>query len=115
MVARWLNLILGAWLIVAPWILSYDSTAAQQNDLWVGILVIIAAIVAMFWGMARFANTALGAWLILAPFILGYSGPTPSTFNDVIVGTVIVASSLVSTTLGVGRARPVVPTPPPPR
>lgn len=112
MVARWINLILGAWLIVAPWILSYNYAAARQNDLWVGILVIIAAIVAMFWGFARFANTALGIWLIIAPFVLGYGAVNAATFNDVIVGAVIVALSFVPTAVGVRGARPAAPVPP---
>lgn len=41
------NVALGAWLIVAPWVLAYnagaDATAATANDMIVGAVVMIAA------------------------------------------------------------------------
>lgn len=41
------NVVLGAWLIAAPWVLAYntgaDATAATANDMIVGAIVVIAA------------------------------------------------------------------------
>lgn len=37
---RWLNVPLGAWLIIAPWILAYAS-AARWNSVIVGLLIMV--------------------------------------------------------------------------
>ncbi len=38
--ARWLNLLLGAWLIVAPWVLTGGVTGSRWNNVIVGVLLI---------------------------------------------------------------------------
>jgi hypothetical protein len=40
---EWLNVILGVWLIAAPWILGVGSTAATANFVIVGVLVVALA------------------------------------------------------------------------
>lgn len=93
--ARIVNIALGVWLMIAPWALSYDYAISRTNDIWVGILVALAALVALAWRPARFANTALGAWLIIAPFALGYAAWEAAAINDVIVGAIVLAVSLI--------------------
>jgi hypothetical protein len=39
---RWLNLILGAWLLLAPWLLGYDLTP-KLNRLVVGAILLALA------------------------------------------------------------------------
>lgn len=95
--ARLINIALGVWLMLAPWVLGYDFAIARTNDIWVGILVALAALVALAWQPARWANTALGAWLIIAPFALGYAAWDAAAINDVVVGAVVLAVSLVPT------------------
>lgn len=95
--ARIVNIALGVWLMIAPWALSYDYAISRTNDIWVGILVALAALVGLAWAPARFANTALGAWLIIAPFALGYAAWQPAAINDVIVGAIVLAVSLIPT------------------
>lgn len=41
-VGKW-NFLLGGWLLLAPWILSYDVQSAYISDMGTGILVIIFA------------------------------------------------------------------------
>ncbi len=41
-------------------------------------------------------NVALGGWLIAAPFILGYSAIPAPTWNDVLVGTIVILLAGVS-------------------
>lgn len=43
-VGKW-NIPLGAWLLLAPWVLSFESTAAIANDMVCGALVIGFALV----------------------------------------------------------------------
>ena len=42
---RWANIPLGAWLLVAPWILGYEQTAPIINDMAVGAAVIAFSLV----------------------------------------------------------------------
>jgi hypothetical protein len=39
-IARWLNLLFGAWLIVAPWVLTGSVTGSRWNNAIVGVLLI---------------------------------------------------------------------------
>ncbi|MFQ5683319.1 MAG: SPW repeat protein [Candidatus Binatia bacterium] len=92
----WTNLVLGLWLALAPFALTYSgTTAAVWEDVIVGLLIAALAL----WralgeeteGMAAVSWTvaALGVWAIIAPFALGYSGITAAVWNDVIVGLVV--------------------------
>lgn len=93
--ARWLNVIMGFWLVSTPFVLDYRLQEAQLNDLCVGLGVILFALVAIAIPKMRYANTVLGAWLIVSPFALGFGGYRTATLNDIIVGVIILALSLV--------------------
>ncbi|HYO69546.1 MAG TPA: SPW repeat protein [Archangium sp.] len=93
--ARWLNVILGFWLVSAPFVLDYRLQEAQLNDLCVGLGVMLLALAAMAVPKLRYANTVLGLWLIVSPFLLGFGGYRAATLNDVIVGLLTTALSLV--------------------
>ncbi|MGI9077983.1 MAG: SPW repeat protein [Gemmatimonadaceae bacterium] len=41
---RFLNVLLGAWIIAAPWLLSGAGTAARWNDVIAGALLIVLSI-----------------------------------------------------------------------
>ena len=91
--SRWTNIVLGLWLFFAPWILGYTSYAAQANDHWLGIGILIATVIAFSMPAARYVNTVLGVWCIVAPFVLGYRG-TPLG-NDIVVGFAVAIVSLL--------------------
>ncbi|NJO00709.1 MAG: SPW repeat protein [Bacteroidia bacterium] len=42
---RWWNVPLGVWLLFAPWILAYDSTAAIANDMLCGAVIVALSLV----------------------------------------------------------------------
>lgn len=75
--ASTLNLVAGAWLVIAPWALGYStSAAATWNSMVVGALIVVFAGVRV---ALPGRNTGfswliaiLGAWLVLAPWILQY-------------------------------------------
>lgn len=92
---RIINIALGVWLMIAPWALRHDAPIARSNDIWIGILVALSALVALAWRPARYANTALGAWLIVSPFALGFAAWNAAAINDVIVGAIVLALSLI--------------------
>jgi hypothetical protein len=41
---EWINVILGAWLVICPWILGISSSVARTNLVVVGLLVLALAI-----------------------------------------------------------------------
>lgn len=98
--SSWLNVIAGIWLIIAPFVLSYTSATARTNDIILGIIVGILALIRalvpgrnIFW--LSWVNLILGIWLIIAPFVLNYSGVT-ARYNDVILGIIVGVISLWS-------------------
>ena len=36
---EWLNLIVGLWLIISPWVLKFQGTTAMRADVVIGIIV----------------------------------------------------------------------------
>jgi hypothetical protein len=92
--ASGLNVLAGIWLIVAPFLLGYaDTQAALWNDIIIGIVVLIiaSARASMPEKMpaASWLNAVLGAWLIIAPFALGYSEVGAGTWNDILLGIIV--------------------------
>lgn len=45
---EWVNLVLGVWLIIAPFLVTHGSGAARRNHLIVGILLVADAIAAVW-------------------------------------------------------------------
>ena len=85
-----INIVLGAWLIIAPFVLGYQTMVALWNNIIVGAIVLILA-----WIRAAnpnsmpglsWINVILGVWLIIAPFVLGYASTTGIRWNDIVVG-----------------------------
>jgi hypothetical protein len=44
---EWINVALGAWLVISPWVLGIASTAATANSVIIGVLVIALALYEM--------------------------------------------------------------------
>ena len=85
------NLILGLWLLISPWVLSYmGETVAMWNAIIVGIIIAVAAAATLvaFHKWEEWVNVALAAWLIISPFILGYPMMAHSMTNQIVVGVV---------------------------
>jgi len=57
---RWLNVLLGGWLLLAPWVLSYEASSPRVNSLAVGVLVM---------GLSLMSGTRMqrfgGGWAVL--------------------------------------------------
>jgi hypothetical protein len=104
------NFIAGAWLILAPFVLAYSvlSPHALDNDVTVGVLLILSsasiwveAIAKAGWG---WFDMACGCWLVFAPFLLHYSQFSRPTWNDGIVGVVVLGASVIQTWMTTSRA-----------
>lgn len=57
----WVNLVLGAWLVVAPWILGYGSGPAVANDVVLGLAVVAVSILLLVSPAPAAGETAVRA------------------------------------------------------
>ena len=99
----WINLLLGIWLIIAPFAFAVTG-APMGNDIVLGILLIafswwILGAIAPPLGTTWF-EILCGIWLIVAPFVLRYSTMRNVAGSDIVVGIVtIIVAAIVSRTL----------------
>jgi hypothetical protein len=90
--ASGLNVILGIWLIIAPFIFAMTA-AAFWNDILVGLFVLILASTRVSRPTAStkpasWTNAIVGIWLILAPFVLDYLS-IAEIWDDIAVGVLL--------------------------
>jgi hypothetical protein len=92
----WIDMVLGAWLAISPWVLAFtDNDAATRNALVVGIVVaLLSASTFLFYSvLEEWADVVLGIWLIISPWVLGASGNTAAVADFVIVGALVAGLS----------------------
>jgi hypothetical protein len=89
------NLMLGVWLALSPWALSY---ASQSTPAWnahtVGVVIAALAALVTFQAWEEWVNAALAAWLIVSPYVLGFSGVVSAFWNQLIVGLLVGALAI---------------------
>jgi hypothetical protein len=94
--SSWLNILLGIWVIISPFVLAFPSPKAMWSNVATGIVVGILAIVRSSvrnqpgWS---WINVILGIWLILSPFVFGVVSGA-ALWNNVILGIIIAAIAL---------------------
>ena len=91
------NLILGLWLAISPWALSYMTEATPAlNAYIVGVIIAVAAAAALisFHKWEEWVNVALAAWLIVSPFVLDFASHANALWNQIIVGLLVGALAL---------------------
>ncbi len=99
--ASWVNVVLGLWLIVAPFALAYsDVTAALYEDVILGVIV---AALALWSALAeqtrvtmsvRWVTAVAGLWVFVAPFVLAYTDTVRAMASDLVVGFVVLVLSV---------------------
>lgn len=98
--ASGLNVLAGIWLIIAPFVLGYTLSTPTTNDIWVGIVVGVLALIRVFTPMRAmwlsWVNIVLGIWVIISPFVLGYSYYATARWNDIILGIIVAVLAIWS-------------------
>jgi hypothetical protein len=109
--ASGINVILGIWLIISPWVYGYAGTAtnAMSSSVIVGVLVLIFSALRYNTPHSRtvlsWANIVLGAWTVLSPWIFRLTDHTGYIFNSVIVGILVAALAIWSGSATVAEHR----------
>jgi SPW repeat-containing protein len=96
----WITIVLGVWLILAPFVFGYfGSLVPTANDVVLGVVLIACS----SW-MLKSLSSGLGltafqmlcsVWLIIAPFALMFQPWSLAMLNDVFVGIIALIVSAV--------------------
>jgi hypothetical protein len=93
-----LNVLAGAWLVAAPWILPYQARDPWWNDVIFGLVVMILAGVRARGAFRAtglsLVNLALGGWLLASAFWLDKT--STASANDIVLGLVVLVLALLS-------------------
>ncbi len=92
---RWIDLIAGVLLFIAPWVLGYAGNSPANWSSWVlGALIAIFAIIGLF-------SEAAGTWTqwicgicgilaFIAPWVLGYTNISNAFYASLVLGAIAV-------------------------
>src|ERR671919_438623 len=93
------NILFGAWLLLAPWLLAYAQDVIRWNDTITGAVLVVLATLPFIHPIGRFwiswINALIGLWMIAAPFVLHCQHPTAQT-NDITLGVAIFVAGAIS-------------------
>jgi hypothetical protein len=88
-----MEIALGMWLIVSPWLLDYAQPfgPAAASAGVIGLVVLLYSLDDYFFGNEadEWVDGVLGVALMLSPLLFGYTGNTRATVNAVFSGFLI--------------------------
>lgn len=94
MTASGLDALAGIWLLLSPFILRFLPGAAVTNNVLVGIVIAILAIIrfsgAYEQAWISWINAILGVWVLISPWVLQFADHRVPTTNNVITGIVVI-------------------------
>jgi len=89
----WLNLLLGIWLFISPWVLGFAGSEMSASwNAWilsVAIVVFSAIAVSIPQAWEEVINILLGIWMVISSWVIGVTNRTVET-NAVIVGLLVI-------------------------
>lgn len=100
--SRWLsgvNLLLGVWLVLAPFILGITSRNAYWNEIVIGIVILVLALYRMSAPSATWTgwvSLIAGLWLIASPYM--FNPVESSAYTNAVI------SGIIAVVLGLGAA-----------
>lgn len=101
--ARGIEVMLGLWLAIAPFVFGHFGEPGMgrlvASDLAAGTLVVLLAVVS-FWrraGRAHLAELAVAVWLVAFGRFAFDFPPPPGAQNELLVGLVLVLFAIVPT------------------
>jgi hypothetical protein len=116
--ASGINILLGIWLLVSPWVFGYQAagSAAIWNSVIVGVLIAILAASNCFSRRTRtglnWINVLLALWIMISPLVYGYTANTGGLEDNLVLALLIAAFAICSdgaTTAGEKHPPPSAP------
>jgi hypothetical protein len=96
----YVNLLLGIWLIISPWVLGTTANVAGTAALVVmGIVILLFSLWAVSQSESRtpeWWNFALGIVLFILPWLFRYTAARGDAWNSWIVGFVVAILALIA-------------------
>ena len=95
--ARAIEVMLGLWLVLSPWIFGHWPAAPSRSDLVSGSVVVVLAVLS-FWAPARRAHLGI---LVVAAWVAGYGylafphPAPPGAQNDILVGLTLLIFAII--------------------
>ena len=101
MLVKWIwrdfaNIILGLWLLSAPFTFGYRSAAMTWSDIISGAIIAFLGVMTLWprFDLARWGICFTGIWLLFAPLV--FWAPNPAAYaNDTLVGALVIAFSVL--------------------
>lgn len=96
--AQSFSMLLGLWLMAAPYVLGYEEPASHSDHV-IGPIIASVAAIAM-WEVTRgmrWLNLLLALWLIVAPWAFGFE--QAALINSTFVGLAVAGLSFVGGTV----------------
>lgn len=91
--ASGINMLLGIWLILSPWVFDYSQKSAALASVTLGVLIaLLAAIrVASVYDTAGLSgiNLVLAFWIVASPWVYEYATDQGALLNNVVVGMLV--------------------------
>ena len=98
--AATINILLGMWLFITPWVFGEYRNANAWNAWIAGVLIVLVAGVRMGgserWKSLPWFNVLFGAWVFASPWIYRYTGDTARFVDSLCIGVVVFVLSLSS-------------------
>jgi hypothetical protein len=90
------NITLGVWLIASVFTFRHTETTSFWSDIFSGAAIAVLGILTLFprFDLARWGLCAVGIWLLLAP-LLFWTRSAAVYANDVLVGSLVIAFSVL--------------------
>jgi FtsH-binding integral membrane protein len=94
--AELVNIVIGIWIAVSPFVLGFTRTLAEWNNIAVGIALVVVTLLGLWKDEALQAlDVPLAIWLFASPFVLGFT-TTAFLANNVCMAFVVVTAGAVS-------------------
>lgn len=110
--ASGINILLGIWLIMSPWVFDYSGSPAVVSSVFVGAVIALLAAVRLAslyntMGLSG-VNLLLALWTIASPWVFGYAANVGARIDNVILGILIATLAVwsASATVAVERHPP---------
>ena len=97
-VADTVNLVLGAFLFLSPWIFGFTSETKTSWNAWLSGMVIAGlaiAALAAFAEWEEWVELIVGIWVAISPWVVGFSANATAMWLHVVVGAIVAIAAAV--------------------